>query len=491
VDRLACVNVAALPLQILLRAHPAWTSLPVVVTEEDRPQALVLYLNARARRAGVRIGQRYATALALARALQAGTVSQSQIENTVRAMADRLRRYSPHVEPASDKPGVFWLDVQGLSSLYSSLHTWAHKVRAGLRDVSMNATVAVGFSRFGVYALTASHQGTVVCGDASEEHKRVQRVSLTRLDLDPDVRNRLLTLGVRTVGDFLRLPSDGIRVRFGAATDALYQLAAGHRWAPLVPVPAEEAHQRSVDFDTPESQVERLVFVIKRLLDRLVVSLTHQAQTIVEIALKMKLDDRTTRVERIRPAAPTLDVAQLLALVYLRLETLRFSAGIVTLRVTAETCPATSDQHRLFLERTRRDAESVNQALARIRAECGEHSVVRARICDAHLPAARFVWEPLTHVAIQLAPRVVAARPLVRRIYTQPLSLALGFKLPGMSLEKKDAEVRTFGPYVMSGGWWGGGVHRDYYFVHTNGGDLWWLYYDHRQQRFFLQGQVE
>ncbi len=47
------------------------------------------------------------------------------------------------------------------------------------------------------------------------------------------------------------------------------------------------------------------------------------------------------------------------------------------------------------------------------------------------------------------------------------------------------------GPYILSGGWWAGGVHRDYYFMRTAAGDLWWCYYDHRQQRVFLQGGVE
>lgn len=58
-ERLACVNVAAFPLQLLLRTHPEWRARPVAVVADDRPQALVLHANARARRAGVHTGQRY------------------------------------------------------------------------------------------------------------------------------------------------------------------------------------------------------------------------------------------------------------------------------------------------------------------------------------------------------------------------------------------------------------------------------------------------
>ncbi|HKW87291.1 MAG TPA: DNA polymerase Y family protein [Candidatus Acidoferrales bacterium] len=481
-DRLACVNVAALPLQILLRIHPAWNRFPAVVVEDDRAQALVLHLNERARKAGIHPGQRYATAVALASELRAGTILQSQIEDSVRMLTDRLRRYSPNVEPASDMPGVFWLDVQGLEALYPSLCKWADAIRAEMQSAGMRATVAVGFTRFGVYALAMTCRGAVVCEDDAEERAKVQRIPLDRLNFNPDAQSRMFKLGIVTIGDFLRLPADGIRIRFGGETDALYQLAAGHQWAPLLPAPAQALYERCVHFDAPENNAERLLFVIKRLLDGMVMTLVPQARAIADVTLQMHLDDHTPRTERIRSAAPTLDVAQLLALIYLRLNTLHLSSGIVTLRVTAGTCPADFEQRPIFPER-HRDADTANQALARVRAECGEQAVVRVRISSAHLPAARFVWKPLAQIASRSAPRIAVPRPLVRRIYTQPRPL------PRNVMEASAPEM--LGPYVISGGWWAGGAHREYYFVHMSSGDLWWVYYDGRRQRFFLQGQIE
>ena len=502
-DRLACVDLAAFPLQLLLQAQPGWARLPAAVVADDKPQGLVLYANTRARRLGVRPGQRYATALAIASDLQAGTVPPSHIDRQIRILSDRLRRYSPHVEPSADTPGVFWLDAQGLNRLYPSLHAWAQAVRLDLQRAGVRATVAVGFTRFGAYALAKCHQGTTVCDDAAEECAAVQRVPLVCVDLDPDVRERLLALGIQTIGEFLRLPADGIKQRFGAETDTLYQLAAGHRWAPLVPVPAVEAQERLAHFDAPEARADRLIFIVKRLLDSLLATLVRQAHAVVELVLWMKLDDRTTRTERVRPAASTLDTAQLLALVRLRLDALRLSAGIVTMRITAETCPATSEQRRLFPHYARRDPELADQAFARLRAEFGEKSVVYARLGSAHLPAAQFAWEPLEHAPLRASPAVVTMRPLVRRIYSQPLQLASGF---GLQASGTPSEARaqatnsqflipnsqfSAGPYIVSGGWWNGGVRRDYYFMPAENGNLWWVFFDHRRQRFFLQGCVE
>jgi protein ImuB len=154
----------------------------------------------------------------------------------------------------------------------------------------------------------------------------------------------------------------------------------------------------------------------------------------------------------------------------------------VTLRVSVNTRPATSDQRGLLPERTRRDAAAANRALARLRAELGEDRVMHAVVRDAHLPSARFAWEPLTHVPEHAAPRVVTMRPLVRRILATPV-LA--------SAEWQRARANLTGPYVIAGGWWSGGVRREYFFVQTSDGALLWVYFDHRRQQFFLQGTVE
>ncbi len=484
-ERLACVNVAAFPLQLLLHTHPDWHDQPVAVVEEDRPHARVLWMNTRARRAGVRAGQRYAEALALERHLRAGTVSRVREDEGIRLLADRLRRLSPRVEASSDTPGIFWLDIDGFGHLHPSLHVWAEQVRMDIHDAGMQASVVAGFSRFGVYALAIVHRDIVVCTSAEEERRAVHAVPLGRLTLEADARDRLRALGVRTVGDFLRLPAHGIRTRFGPAIERLHQLATGRRTEPLVPMPAEHIHECTVEFDTPEPQVDRLLFVVKRLVDGLVAAVAHQALAITELSLHLTLDNRTTRIESIRPAAPTIDATQWLSLVRLRLDVTHLSSGIVTLRVVAGVCPATADQRRLFAEQTRRDTDAANHALARIRAEYGEQSVVRAHLCDAHVPAARFTWEPLTRLPERTRARAVAVRPLVRRIYTTPCPLDASAL----------AAVRPCGgPYVVSGGWWatsdGHSVQRDYYFVHTTNGEMWWVYRDKRR-RLFLQGSVE
>ena len=73
-DRMACVELPAFPLQLLLKRHPGWTGRPVAVVDRDKPQGVILQVNEEARAAGVRTGMRYSAGLSLAHTLHAGEV---------------------------------------------------------------------------------------------------------------------------------------------------------------------------------------------------------------------------------------------------------------------------------------------------------------------------------------------------------------------------------------------------------------------------------
>ena len=210
--------------------------------------------------------------------------------------------------------------------------------------------------------------------------------------------------------------------------------------------------------------------------------------------------------EQIRPAVPTLDAAQILDLVRLRLESLKFSAGAVEIELRAEASAATAEQLRLFTEGPSRDLDAANRALARLRAEFGDEAVVYAKLANGHLPEARFTWEPMTSVKLPendlngLNDLNVLNRSsvkvLVRRIMGKPLVLSSGPRQTHedgwLLLGPKYGTVdKLIGPYVFSGGWWNREIQREYYFAETRRGDILWLYYDRVRRRWCLQGSVE
>lgn len=494
-ERLACVDLPALSLQLLLLEHPDWRGEAVAVVAEDRPQGRILQVNETARRRGVLPGMSYAAGLSLAPQLRARVVAAGRVDEAVRAMATRLRRFSPRVEPCTQEPGVFWLDVAGLDLLYETQQQWAEEVAADLRGDGFVVGLAVGFSRFGTYAVARGWRGIHVHTDPEAEREAAGAVPLQRLGMEPAMRDALLRLGVRTVAELVALPADGVQRRFGEQARRLWRLAAGH-WRPrLRPLAEELPVEASEHLDEGEQDAIRLLFLLKRLLLPIQRRLSASRQVMAALHLHLQLEDGTSLHEHLKPAEPTGRMEILQDLLRLRLEALALPAPVSDIHLRVEVTAPGHEQERLAFARPRRDLDAVALALARLRAELGEDAVLRARLCAGHLPEASHRWERLERLPAP-APRRVEQRPLVRRLLRRPRPLPPqsrhvrddGWLVQGLA---QGSVVRVFGPYLVSGGWWVREVHREYQFAETQRGDVLWIFYDRHRRRWFLQGLVE
>ncbi len=494
-DRTACVDLPAFPLQLLLQDHPDWQDSPAAVVDRDHPQGVLLWVNEHARRYRVLPGMRYAAGLSLTGQLRAAEVSPQRIDRAVSQIARRLRRFTPDVEPAEDDPGSFWLDAGGLERLFPSLQDWASLIRSDLEQQNLEVSLVVGFTRFGSYALARSRRTMIVLQTPADERAASRRVPLDRLNLETKTRDTLDRLGIRTVGGFMDLPAEGVAKRFGPEALRLHRLASGTLRLPLQPQRPLPAALRHLNFDEIETSIPRLIYAIERELAPLLKTLVDRGRALTRIHLGMRFEKLPQHIERICPAAPTLDAKQLIELIRLRLEAVRkLPDGVVAITLAADSLPATEEQLRLFEGRKRRDPAAADRALARLRAELGDAAVVRARLRDAHLPEARFIWEQITHVQAA-QPGEAGGNVLVRRLFDKPVPLPSrsrnepdGWMLRGL---QHGPVIRTQGPHIVSGGWWRRSVHREYHFAETQQGELLWIFYDRYRRKWFMHGRVE
>jgi len=488
---MACVNLAAFPLQLLLRDHPDWQAHPAAVVDQDKAQGIILWVNDRARRLHILPGMRYAAGLSLSRHLRAGVISATIVENAIDTLLPRFRFFTADVEPSHDEPGVFWLEASGLSLLYPSLQKWAELIRSDLASVGLQGSVAVGFSRFGSYAAAKTCRTALVFHTPGEESACTSDVPVERLSFTPRTRNFLTKLGIHTLGGFLALPASEVRLRLGQEAHRLHQLASGDLWAPIQPEGPIEPVTAQIFIDHPESNHVRLMAVIEDLLRPLLYSLNKRNERMKSLSLHLLLDDKAERTETLRPANPTLDASQILNLLQLRLEATELTAGVIEIRMELQGAPPDFQQRELFQGESARDYEAANRALARLRAQFGDGALLRARPRAGHLPEARFTWEPMETLSAP-RPRKVRLRPLVRRFFQKPVELPnKGVRNPGAKIPDPLSTRESLGPHIISGGWWAShDVHREYHFVRTHGGRWLWIYYDQRRRSWFLHGEV-
>lgn len=528
----ACVDLPALPLQLVWRREPAMRAQAVVVIDEDRPQGKVLWACERARAMGVLPGMRYAHALALCSSLRARVVPDEHIVEAITELRAAFAKLSPEVEP-SDDPGTFWLDGSGLERIFGA--SWGAEIARAASELDYRGSVVVGFSRFATYAVARGSGGggqgggggrgggrsdgrrggemvagmrVLVFASDADERGVARAVPLARLDLDATLRDGLARLGVTTVGELVRLPAGGILERFGSDAHRLYQLALGERWDPIVPVAPPEAPDERVLLDDEDDDVERLAFVLKGATDRLLGRLAARSHACRALHLELTLRPRgevasstlgvatsTLHAECIVPAFPTLDGRSLARLVHLRLSGAPPKSPVIAVRVWADEVEATREQLALFSHKPRRDLRAGDEALARLRAEMGDDAVVKAVLRDGHLPEASFAWEQVVHL-IQATPNPRAIQPLVRRLLARPQPLpqqARQVRDDGWLLSDLEhgAITRIVGPYIVSGGWWAHELHREYHFADLRRGDTLWVYFDRPRRRWFWQGALE
>jgi protein ImuB len=548
VDRLACLELPAFPLQLLLREHADWRGKPAAVLERDLPHGIVLWVNEEARALGVLSGQRYAAALGLCAELRAGVIDSATIERGVDELVLELQQFSPEVEPCADEPGVFWLGVRGLERLFGAPRAWAGQVRAHVRSLGFQGRIAVGFRHFAVYAavkalprttvMTSSARsasrndwsrastaledssreantsgdasrrvisrmplddfahGIALFDDPSHEARVAAGVNLALLPIDPEAREALAKLAITSLGAFAKLPANGIRRRFGDSVHRLHRMASGAFDDELAPADELIPFMAHFDLEMPDASLDAVLVYAEKLARPLCDALAKSGEAAAAITLRLELDDRTAIEEHVIPARPTCDVDWLMRLLRMRLDARPLSSGVVRVAVTIARTSVTKAQAALFVEARRRSGAAAAKAFSALRAKFGDDAVACARLVSAHLPEHGFRWERCDEIrdARRASDVGELAPPLVRCLFATPLRLPPrgrhepdGWLLRGVT---HGSVVKLFGPYRLNGGWWRSEVKREYYFAELTGGEIAWIFYDVERRRWFLQGAV-
>ena len=180
-----------------------------------------------------------------------------------------------------------------------------------------------------------------------------------------------------------------------------------------------EPVQSNVILDYPESDTNRLIFIVKNELAPMLSSLAARCRSLAAITLTLKLDSKETKQETLRPASPTLNERQIVDLIRLRFEAMTLASGVIEVGLVADDVEATSEQLRLFDQIATRNLIDANDALARIRAAYNEKTVVSTALHEGHLPEAQFRVTSLPYLGHAHC-RYVKVTPLVRRFNVCP-----------------------------------------------------------------------
>jgi protein ImuB len=122
------------------------------------------------------------------------------------------------------------------------------------------------------------------------------------LPLDADVLLQLRHLGIRTLGQFARLPATGVLTRFGPAGRTAQRWAQGLDDRPVVPPWESPEVSARIEFDPPLIDHDRLLAALTHRTAKLLDPLRDRLQAIARILLHVtRTDGRVITVVHIFP----------------------------------------------------------------------------------------------------------------------------------------------------------------------------------------------
>jgi nucleotidyltransferase/DNA polymerase involved in DNA repair len=414
--KIACLWVPDLSLVAALRAEPQLCAEPLAVIQAGRDlggRAHVLGATPAAE--GVRAGQTLAEARAICPRLLTRESSPERERAAAQAAREAAAAVSPRVEETT--PGLVYLDVSGLESLIGDDRAVARELVAAAERVGLRAAVGFGSSK-AVARLAARAASTDLTLEATrwgagggafrvvatgEQREFLAALPLHALELPDELYESLRRFGLHTLGEVGALPPGPLAARLGPEAGLLARLARGEDASALVSREDPERFEEGEELEWDASSVEPLLFVWKALLDRLAQRLSARGLMAREMDLQLRLADGSWDERALDLAAPTREVAALLQLLRLSVESRPPMAGVRAVRLSAVPTREVLEQMPLFGPRAASPTQLAT-AVARLSAMVGPDRIGRPHAPDRWAPfvaeCGKFAPPPPPRIAV-------------------------------------------------------------------------------------------
>jgi protein ImuB len=448
----ACIHLPRLALDSVLRRRP--TDDPLILVDGPVNARTIVSANEAARVAGLRVGQRLSAAQALLSQFETLPYDRDSVDRWHRFLAAVAYRYSSEV---SLLPHAIVLEVSKSMGLFGPWPRLESMLRADFAKLGFRLRIAAAPTPHAAHVLTAVSDGQAVLSHDTLGNA-LQRVPIGKSQLPERAIQALPAMGIRTLGQVLALPRDGLRRRFGVELlDALDRLT-GDLPAGLELYRPPDTFDLRIELSHEVENQAALVFPVRRMVDDLAAYLAGRDGGVQRFILRLEhREDRFTDVT-VGLLASERQGAMLFECARGRLEHVTLPEPVLALRLIARDLPAFVPMGRDLFDERPANAMPIEQLRERLRARLGDAAVYR--LGGTHDPRPEHGQRVSNHddrpIEEHARPTWLLSRPIPLR-GGEPVILA--------------------GPERVETGWWDGGeVCRDYYVIETSLGQEAWAF---------------
>ena len=408
------------------------------------------------------------------------------------SFAEACLRFSPEIALGSR---TIILEIGKCSSLYSE-DSFLKRMQVLLKRFGISARVSIAADIPSAFAF-ALHGITDIKNPFDSRSLPVEALycyySPFTFDLTLQrMMSALRKLGIETLGEFVQLPHASITKNFGKeGLLALRRFLHAHQviWNRF------QVSEKVIDHIDVESHealydYEQISFLLKRILDRILLRTRGLGKLISKMKLKLHLDTYSDRQESDREWCLEFSFPHRSARAFLEMIRDRVGADFQNrplaapvLRVELEVLEmvkGNSSQSQLFSQQEE-EQESVDLLIERMMDKLGDGKVFYAAPAECFIPERS--WQK-TMRPQKTSERVFRSRPLKLFLNPEPIrKLDQYFFLR----EHRWLILKLVGPERITGDWWIGDQARDYYEAHTEN-EILWVYGDPLHHEMFLHG---
>lgn len=468
-----------LPLEVFTRGQPVDALPALAVYESGGNRQSIHACSPAARARGIRPGMALGAAMSLDASLRIRARDPAAESQALQALALWAGQFTPAV--SLDPPAGVLLEIEPSLRLFGGLDPLRNRIALGLERLGHQARLAIAPTPSGARLLArAGHAEPAL--DRRSLAAALRPLPLRLLDLPDSTYRALRGLGLRRLGELMRLPRAGLSRRFGPELLAGLDRALGRSPDPRLRFEPPARFFSRLLLPAEIANREALLFPIRRLLLELEGFLLGRGSGVQAFVLELgHAGAADTRLE-IGLVAPAREPAHLLALVreHLDRHTLAEPVEAIALRADRfENVDAAPDD--LFTP-AKGAGQSWQGLVERLQARLGAGAVAGLEVCDEHRPerAWRLV-EPGARGPSEVRP---LPRPAWLLEPPSPLQCIDGRPhLHGRLILRE-------GPERIESGWWEGAeIARDYFIAENPGHARFWIYREPgRPDRWFLHG---
>lgn len=455
------------------------TAEPAAVVEPQQGQIRVVAVNARAQRCGIEPGHKLGAARALATSLRVYERLPSFERACLESLASSLQSLTPTVSLAP--PDSLLLEASGSLKLFHSLAAIKARIEAGLAQRRLTARLSAAPTALASLWLARAAAADVAALD--ELAGRLSELPLTVTHWPEPVQKLLHDLGLRSLGDCLRLPRDGFARRVGKSYLEELDLALGRRFELRPEFTAPTRWKLALDLQEESSDCAVLMEALELLIDRLTAELRRSQAQVRSLRVVLEHLRRPPTLEDFTLLSPTHERERFLSVLRDRVERIVLPAPVIALTMRTGPFEALSSTALGLFEKTQVETAACT-LFERLRGRFGFESVHGMSLIPEHRPER--AWTKIDcAAAVRRGPQrpVPRARPLW--LLSQPVPLespdARRYYLGSLHLQS--------GPERIESGWWDGqDVSRDYYVARSDDGQRLWIYRDRKSRAWHLHG---